>query len=137
MQTNGLTELNTFVSGWSQMMVEIWQEKLIQLNVRDTGALFDSVVAMPIVSVAGVITIPHKFLEYGIYVDAGTGREFGGARNQNGQLVGKNGEKKTINREAKEWFRVKRFASVRKLAEATAEIFGEKVRNTVVSTLKI
>lgn len=135
MIANGNPELKRFVSGWSEMMVEIWQEKLIMLEVRDTGALLQSVQELPIKSVQGVTIISHKFLEYGLYVDAGTGKEFGSNRNEKGQLVGKNGEKITVVRQAKPWFSPKRFSSFLKLRDTVAEIYGKEVAKTVVSIL--
>ncbi len=136
MQKNGTNNLQSFVSGWSEMMVDIWQEKLVMLNVHHTGALLQSVEALPIQHIQGVTVIPHKFLEYGIYVDRGTGREFSGQRNERGQLVGRNGKKTTVVREPRPWFATKRFASIMKLRETVGEIYGRQVAERVISTLR-
>ncbi|MBR3521038.1 MAG: hypothetical protein IKM76_11610 [Prevotella sp.] len=53
------------------MMLDIWREKIQQLNVIDTGALRDSL--QELVTTGHVTTIEHKFLQYGIFVAAGVG----------------------------------------------------------------
>ena len=61
---------------WTDFMVKFWQEKMMKFSppVYDTGALYQSL--------AGVLhpgtptTIEHHFLEYGIYVAAGTGNGY-------------------------------------------------------------
>jgi energy-coupling factor transporter ATP-binding protein EcfA2 len=138
MQTTGVNSdtLDRFIDGWSTTMVDIWHEKMQMLDVHDTGALMQSVQALPVARQQGMVVISHRFLTYGLYVDAGVGREMGGNRNERGQLVGANGEKIKIRRQAKPWFTPKRFASVAKLRTAVADIYGRSVADTIISALR-
>ncbi len=67
-------ELERYERGWSKMMVDIWREKIQQLNISDTGALRDSMTEL--VTTGQVTTIEHKFLQYGLFVAAGVGNGF-------------------------------------------------------------
>lgn len=67
-------ELERYERGWSKMMVDIWREKIQQLNISDTGALRDSMTEL--VTTGQVTTIEHKFLQYGIFVAAGVSPAF-------------------------------------------------------------
>lgn len=67
-------ELERYERGWSKMMVDIWREKIQQLNISDTGALRDSFTEL--VTTGKVTTIEHKFLQYGIFVAAGVSPAF-------------------------------------------------------------
>ncbi len=66
-------EHSKWVQGWSDFMVKMWQEKMLQFAppVYDTGALSRSV--QGVVHPGAVTTIEHRFLEYGIYVARGVG----------------------------------------------------------------
>ncbi len=125
-----------FVDGWAEMMVQIWQEKIALLDINDTGALMRSVQALPVARQQGMVVIQHRFLTYGLYVDAGVGREMGGHRNERGQLVGSSGQKIKIRRRAKPWFSPKRFASLAKLRGTVAEIYGRAAADAIVSVLR-
>lgn len=67
-------ELERYERGWSKMMIDIWREKIVQLNISDTGALRNSMTEL--VSTGQVTTIEHKFLQYGLFVAAGVGKGF-------------------------------------------------------------
>ena len=67
-------ELERYERGWSKMMIDIWREKIVQLNISDTGALSNSMTEL--VSTGQVTTIEHKFLQYGLFVAAGVGKGF-------------------------------------------------------------
>ena len=56
------------------MMIDIWREKIQQLNITDSGALRDSMEEL--VTTGNVTTIEHKFLQYGLFVAAGVGKGF-------------------------------------------------------------
>lgn len=61
-----------YMNAWSEMMVNIWREKIERLHVIDTYTLHRQITE----NVAGstdFATIQHKFMEYGIYQDCGTG----------------------------------------------------------------
>ena len=67
-------EIEQYERGWSRMMVDIWREKMVQMNVTDTGSLQGSLEEL--VTTGQVTTIEHKFLQYGLYVAAGVGNGF-------------------------------------------------------------
>ena len=67
-------ELERYERGWSRMMVDIWREKIQQLNISDSGALRSSF--EEVVTTGQVTTIEHKFLQYGLFVAAGVGKGF-------------------------------------------------------------
>lgn len=58
-------------------MIEIWKERLQALGVFDTGALMMSLKADAVVADPDYmeITFNQEFKGYGLFVDAGTGRE--------------------------------------------------------------
>ena len=67
-------ELEQYERGWSRTMLDIWREKIQQLNITDSGALQESMEEL--VSTGQVTTIEHKFLQYGLFVAAGVGKGF-------------------------------------------------------------
>jgi len=67
-------EIKEYERGWSRMMLNIWREKIIQLNITDSGALQGSL--QELVTTGQVTTIEHKFLQYGLFVAAGVGKGF-------------------------------------------------------------
>ena len=68
------SEIEHYERGWSRMMLDIWREKIQQLNITDSGALQNSMEEL--VSTGQVTTIEHKFLQYGLFVAAGVGKGF-------------------------------------------------------------
>lgn len=67
-------QIERYERGWSRMMIDIWREKIIQLNITDSGALQGSL--QELVTTGQVTTIEHKFLQYGLFVAAGVGKGF-------------------------------------------------------------
>ena len=67
-------DLERYERGWSRMMIDIWREKIQQLNINDSGALQNSMEEL--VSTGQVTTIEHRFLQYGLFVAAGVGKGF-------------------------------------------------------------
>ena len=67
-------QIEQYERGWSRMMINIWREKIIQLNITDSGALQGSL--QELVSTGQVTTIEHKFMQYGLFVAAGVGKGF-------------------------------------------------------------
>ena len=76
-------QIEQYERGWSRMMLDIWREKIIQLNITDSGALQGSL--QELVSTGHVTTIEHKFLQYGLFVAAGVGKGF--AHGNGGNLL--------------------------------------------------
>ena len=76
-------EIEQYERGWSKMMIDIWREKIQQLNINDSGALQNSMEEL--VTTGQVTTIEHKFLQYGLFVAAGVGKGF--AHDNGGDLL--------------------------------------------------
>ena len=109
-----------YLEAFDDTMIAIWLEKIHKLGIVDSGALRNSVRALPplIASEQMRFVLSQEFLEYGLYVDAGTGREV--YRGNPGDI----GRDKV--RERKEWFSKKYYASVMNLKEFMAESAGEE-----------
>lgn len=120
---------------WTDMMTTIWSDRLRKLHIspynpdRDrepwrppAGSLKNSFVrgAMTMGTAKSAVKIVHSFLRYGIYVDLGTGREFGGPRNEKGQLL------KPTARKPKKWFTKAYYRSVMVAKEFTAKAYGDE-----------
>lgn len=106
---SGQTNRDKWIEGWTDLMVDIWLEKMVMLNVSDTGALARSFDVLSFTGNGDSYAIAHTFLEYGLYVDRGTGREF--KKGNPGDL----GFHPT--REPKKWFSLKYYASYMNLKE--------------------
>jgi len=65
-----------WIQGWAKFMITIWREKIDQLEIYDTRALVSSVDNFQLEGTKDDFTISHSFLEYGLYVDKGVGKEF-------------------------------------------------------------
>lgn len=133
-----MERLRQFEDGWSDQMIEIWREKLEQLGIIDTGALYRSLTGK--VSRADVTTIEHRFLEYGIYVERGVGREMGGERDSAGHLLSLDAVRRIDRgmgepRKRKPWFARKYIASIMKLGEVERDAFGDEYLGQVSNVL--
>lgn len=110
-------------------MVSIWKEKIVLLGAVDTGTLKDSVVAVRCNADDKIteITLEQSFLEYGYYVDAGTGRE---------TPIGNPGDiGRDKVRKPKPWFFKKHLASVFNLRDFLAENLGQDIADAVSNAL--
>ena len=65
-----------FQEQWAKKMVEIWTDRLIMLGGVRTGNLYRSVQRGATSLSTEESIIAFQFLQYGIYVDAGTGRGY-------------------------------------------------------------
>lgn len=80
MQRNGTTDaqagVQEYAQGWYDMMTRIWRDRLQMMRVYDTGELLQSVGNAGL-SVNGYeMMAAFRFVQYGIYVDAGTGKYY-------------------------------------------------------------
>ena len=124
-----------------QIVVERWQKKMMDKDIYDTGALYQSIVynyrgvnAMNQTVMRGNAikagTIPDfisfSFLKYGIYVEHGVGR---GYTKGNTGLVKFQG--KGRGRERRTWF-YRIFANERhRLGELVGKMYGEAARSMI------
>lgn len=129
-----------YIKGWCEMMVEIWHDKLMQLRIKDTGSLYNSVQGN--FQDGALREITHKFLEYGIYVAAGVGKGYthgnSGGNDVNG-LQFLRGRKLEYyyghHRIRKDWFATRYIASMHKLLEREVEFYGERYQGMMSTML--
>lgn len=130
-------EYDKWMSEWTDMMAKIWRDRMRKLHIspfnpdreKETwrpkpGKLFASFTKgdKQLDATRKSVKITHAFLTYGIYVDLGTGREFGGERNEKGQLV------KPTARKPKPWFSKAYYRSVMVAKEFTAKAWGDEFK---------
>lgn len=99
-------------------MIDIWKEKIVRLGVIDTKQLYSDISGNVFSQGEDMHSIMHQFMEYGIFQDCGTGKEFSKA---NGGDLGF-----TPTRIPREWFSRAYYASVMTLKEEMAYQFGEE-----------
>lgn len=127
-------EHSKWVQGWSEFMVKMWQEKMLQFAppVYDTGALSRSV--QGVVHPGAVTTIEHRFLEYGIYVARGVGNGY--SRGNGGDLKFlKDWKTNPHHRQKRDWFSKKYMYSLHRLNEFEAAYYGQTYQGLVSSFL--
>lgn len=119
-----------WVEGWSKTMVDIWHDRISKVHAIDTYNLFNSVSEVNISADANFDTMRliHEFALYGIYVDIGTGKEFGGERYEENTFTGeKRGQLvREVNRKPKPWFSASYYASVMAMKEFLAKSYGDE-----------
>ena len=127
-------EHSKWVQGWSDFMVKMWQEKMLQFAppVYDTGALSRSV--QGVVHPGPVTTIEHRFLEYGIYVARGVGNGY--SRGNGGDLKFlKDWKTNPHHRQKRDWFSKKYMYSLHRLNAFEAAYYGQTHQGVVSSFL--
>ena len=118
MITTNENTLAKYADEWSMKMVDIWLEKIRMLDIYDTGALYNSVESLSVSALGGQTLIPHRFIEYGLYVDAGVGKGF---KRGNGGDLGF-----TPVRQPRPWYHIKYYASFMVLRDAVTDIYGKE-----------
>ena len=108
-------ELIRYQEQWTQNMTRYWKERMDKLRVNRTFALRGSLEG--VLHTGNPSTIEFRFLQYGIYVDSGTGKEI--SRGNMGDLGFR------PKRKAKEWYYRKYYASRMVLNEEMAKYYGE------------
>lgn len=136
-------EIDQFIDGWSDKMIEIWREKQLDLQIYDTGALAKSLTED--VQHEGMSAhVVMQFLQYGVYQALGVG--YGYIRANGGDLPflsaeyrekhhldvprkrGEGwggGETSGKPRERRDWITPKLYSSVLKMAEVMAQLTGQ------------
>lgn len=117
-----------YIDGWSEMMSTIWRDKLTQMAAVDTGALHSSVTNHQPTRQMGGMSLSFDFIEYGIFVDAGTGKGYTKGNGGNLDFLSKTyrHEKKLGKaRERRPWFSNSWFISRRVLADHLAKKVGD------------
>ena len=100
-EEKALEERAKFIGAFNGTMIDIWKEKIVDMDIIDTGS----------------------FLEYGLWQDYGTGREVW--RGNPGDIYpGQKGRKKV--RERRRWFSTKYYSSVMNLRDFMADSMGRE-----------
>ena len=134
MATNGLEqtsidERRRYVEAFNSTMLAIWRERLLLLGVYRTGALLDSLAATTpqMDGKVSEVKLSQNFLMYGVYVDAGVGKEV---------YIGNPGDiGRDKKRKRKKWFSTKYYASVMNLKEFWTRSLGDEFRGIICDAL--
>ena len=118
-----------YVDAFNDTMARIWHDKIAKLDVIDTWKLYHSVegVTSRTDDEALSAELSQRFVIYGLYQDAGTGRET--PRGNPGDI----GRDK--KRERRQWFSRKYYASVMNIRDFFADSIGREFCGVVASTL--
>lgn len=112
--------LKQYTRAWQQKMIEIWRDRLDLLQVRHTGALYNSLRPAGNTFDGQQGDITFQFLQYGLYVDLGTGNGYRRGNNGNLQFLGKEyrqSHRLGRKRQKKPWFSPSWAISIRVLAD--------------------
>lgn len=122
---------------WAKMMVTIWREKIERLHVVDTYKLHQEITENVTSSGSELSTIQHKFMEYGIYQDCGTGNGYKKGNGGNLEFLDERyRESRYEPRKPREWFSRAYFASVMVLKEQMAYMYGEEFCGLLVDKIE-
>lgn len=120
--------VGTYTRAWYDMMTKIWTDRINLLGIIDTGRLRSSVSGKSLKVDGFDITAAFRFVQYGIYVDAGTGNGY--RRGNPGDLpfLDKNYRKlKGLGpaRKKQRWFSPSWAISRRVLTDKMGELVGD------------
>lgn len=133
---NAIETRRKFVIGWNETMIAIWRDQIMALGVVDTGALFNSVHALPIEADGRFadITVTEMFLQYGLYQDSGVGKEK--YRGNPGDIGPTKADGTPRHfRDRRPWFSGKYYSSVMKFKEFMAESLGQEFCGIITNAL--
>lgn len=134
-------ERDEWIRGWAENMVKYLREKMMSFPhpVYDTGALYGSLTDSLTLGMSTVIE--HRFLEYGLYVAAGTGKGYrrgnSGRDDDQGLQFMRGGKynKGKGHRQARDWFSKKYLYSLHRLNDYEAAYFGEAYQGLMSDAL--
>lgn len=119
------------LDAWADIVLDIWKDRMMDFNVRNTGALWESLLQHVNFQASGDSNkIDFFFNYYGIYVDMGVGGEFK-AGNTGEVMI--NGE--SAKRRAKPWYSKVFYSQVKRLGEILAEKYGEETAKMLVGII--
>lgn len=113
---------------WYGMMTKIWNDRIALMGVIRTGTLRSSVTGGGLRVGDFDLTATFRFVQYGLYVDAGTGNGY--KRGNGGELRFLEKDYRTARklgkpRQKKPWFSKSWYVSRQVLKDKMAEIIGE------------
>ena len=121
--------MEKYLTAWHAKMIQIWQDRLDLLAIHHTGALRQSVRATQSNISATTATLTYQFLQYGIYVDFGTGNGYRHGNGGNLQFLGR--AHRTLHhmgqpRQKRPWFSTSWYISTEVLKDHLAHILGDQ-----------
>ena len=124
-----LNERKKYVSAYNDTQVNIWLEKIMKLDVWETGALVKSLSfkSPEANSDFSEVTIEELFYKYGIFANYGVGKNTW--RGNHGDIGRDN------PRKMKPWFSLKHYSSVMNIREFYARNLGEEAANVISNSL--
>lgn len=122
-------ELRQYADDWTAKMVEIWQDRLDMMAVYDTGALRRSVHPNNVHIDGLSLDVSFSFLQYGIYVERGTGNGYKRGNDGKLQFLEKKYRKEHglgKARERRPWFSKSWFISSEVMKEHLIKVLGDR-----------
>lgn len=117
--------IDSVLDAWAKITIEIWLDKIKELNINDTESLAQSFVQHVIANSSGdTARIEFAFNYYGRMVDMGVGQ---GVKKE---------EVFTSNRNPKPWYSSTFLLEVKKLANILADQYGHQSNLIVVNSIK-
>ena len=128
MKQNNTADLKTYSKAWYDKMVEIWRDRIDAMNILDTGSLRGSVAGngFAIDEMGGQMVF--QFLQYGIFVDLGTGKGYKRGTGGDLQSLGKDYRKEHNlgkAREPRPWFSKSWYISTQAIKDVYARFVGD------------
>lgn len=79
-EEKALEERAKFIGAFNGTMIDIWKEKIVDMDIIDTGSLLDSVTALPVRADGrfSEVVLVQCFLEYGLWQITGQAGRYGG-----------------------------------------------------------
>lgn len=149
-------DIRRWEDGWSEMMITIWREKLLELGVIDTMTLYNRI---PNVTsrADGVTAVTHEFMEYGIFVEAGVGNGYYKGNGGDLEILDpyyrqahgldrprKRGPRSSVKdmtsgkpRERRYWFSKRYLSSIRVLNEVERDLYGNAYMGTLSNVVRL
>lgn len=129
MAQNNTADLQTYSKAWYDKMVEIWRDRIDAMNILDTGALRGSVAGkgFAIDEMGGQMAF--QFLQYGIFVDLGTGKGYKRGNGGDLEFLGKDYRKQHKlgkARKKRPWFSTSWYVSTKIIRDVYARIVGDQ-----------
>ena len=129
MAQNNTADLKTYSKAWYDKMVEIWRDRIDAMNILDTGELRQSVAGANFAMEDAGGQMAFKFLQYGIYVDLGTGKGYKRGNGGDLEFLVKDCRKQHkfgAARKKRPWFSKSWYISTQVIREVYARLVGEK-----------
>lgn len=118
------------IKAWADIVIQKWKNKIVDLQVWDTGALYRSLLFNLIMGAGdNVERIEFSFALYGVFVDAGHGREI--SKGNPGDLGF------TPDRKPKLWYSRILWAETKNLSEILTDRYSEAAVKMIINSIRI